>query len=156
MHLVKFQVYQITDWLDKWHFLCTRPFFVGISQLCTFCIFCTKTDLMENSFISGSNGDIDLQSSTNNLYNICNNSTAIYLSNLSFRITKINLEFKIYWVFKILNYITSEIEKNSFEYKILILMDKDICRNAPCKISGASDHIYAQVLLSEYLSPLFS
>ena len=35
-------------------------------------------------------------------------------------------------------------------------MDKDICRNAPCKISGASDHIYAQVLLSEYLSPLFS
>ena len=37
-------------------------------------------------------------------------------------------------------------------------MDKDIglCRNAPCRISGALDHIYAQVLLSEYLSPLFS
>ena len=50
---------------------------------------------MKNGSISGSNDDIGLKSSANNLYKICNNPTAIYLFNLSFQVIKINFEFKL-------------------------------------------------------------
>ena len=47
------------------------------------------------SSILGSNDDIGLKSSANNLYKIWNELTAIYLFNVSFQIIKINFEFKI-------------------------------------------------------------